>query len=274
MGATSRSEEAKALRQARKDNHIADENFNSTVFESEQVVALARLQDLLCLTEAEGGLPSSIVRAKGFMCVDILPQRRLIFHWSGRRRYQVSWDVSKSLSRATRLVFIGNGVDHDLIHQRMESLLLSSPTDPVAEDSVLRSQREEALALMENSSYFEFLFQDAQPGFVLFRLNGSKTTSLSMKEIDERFGLDWDQINEDLIRSVNATPGGQGFLVSCHKEQVNEWVTTPLGVPSSGIIFALGGQRTLPAMWSMLESHALRVITTHFAPVQACLCGF
>ena len=95
-----------------------------------------------------------------------------------------------------------------------------------------------------------------------------------MKEIDERFGLDWDQMNEDLIRSVNASPGGQGFLVGCSQEYLNELLPTPLEVPSSAIVFALGGQRSLLDMWSLLEEHALRVTATHFAPVQACLCGF
>lgn len=194
--ATSRSEEAKKLRNERKEKHIANENFNSLVYEEDIITPLYHFQDILCTSEEFGGLPNSIVRAKGFLSFDIDPNLRFVFHWSGRRRYQISFDSECQIYR-TRLVFIGHSIDASSTIDRFSSF--SKPCDDI------KSQQKETLDLINSDKLFELIsFDDTA---VYFRLSGLSTTNLTMKELDERFGLDFDKMNEDLVRSVNSTPG-------------------------------------------------------------------
>ena len=100
-----------------------------------------------------------------------------------------------STSRSTRLVFIGNHLE--------SSKISALVTESGKECTIIPETDWQSVFVGER--HLELLAESS--GTIFFHLNGSKTTSLSMKEIDERFGVDWDAMNEDLVRSVNSTPG-------------------------------------------------------------------
>jgi len=250
--ATSRTEEAKNLRNERKEKHIANENFKSVVFEKDGVMCLSHFQDLLSSSEKEFGLSNSITRAKGFLSFEFDPTQRFVFQWSGRRRYQIYLD-SQCVVPRTSLVFIGHSVEESTI-ERVSSV----PGAPSAEE--IQKQKEETLELIRSDKTFEILKESDKE--IYFRLTGLSTTSLSKAEIDERFGLDFDKMNQDLVRSINSTAGATAFLIPGVIDN------------QSCVIFAIGGKVSLAKMWPIVQQQASRLVTTYYSGVQACSCGF
>ena len=200
--ATSRKEEDVAKRNKRKEEHISAENFNSVVFESEELISLSSLQDLLTTPEDKNGLPNSIARAKGFIYFDKFPETRFLFHWSGRRRYQITYDDTNSITHVSRLVIIGNDIDGNGVLETLSCLSKSTNSS----NELLIEQKENAINIIKNDKLFEILSSE-DDDIIYFRLTGVSTTSLTIEELDERFGLDFDGLNRDLIRSVNGSPG-------------------------------------------------------------------
>jgi len=197
QAATSRSEAAKKLREERRAKHISNENFNSVVYEVDQAICLHQFQDLLCTPEEAGGISNSIARAKGFITFDIHSNYRYIFHWSGRRRYQILLDGECVVAKS-RMVFIGNLTDSSTLDKVAATTIPSTGSD-------IQKQLQDTLELIRTDPMFEILESNEEA--VYFRVTGVSTTSLSMQELDERFGIDFDKMNEDLARSVNSSPG-------------------------------------------------------------------
>lgn len=271
QAATSRSAEARNHRNERKEKHIANENFNSLVYEEEKVTPLYHFQDVLCLPEGKGGISRAVVRAKGFLSFDIDPSTRYVFHWSGRRRYQISLESTCQISK-TRMVFIGHSIDTSTID--------TFSTVQHACDDKKKKQQQETVDLISSNKLFEII-SVVENVAVYFRLSGLATTSLTLPELDERFGLDFDKMNEDLVRSVNATPGLFYFqslwfilIFLCFEIGCNAFLINALKDDVMSVVFAFGGKVSLSQMWNVIQLHSERLVAQYYAPVQACLCGF
>lgn len=252
--ATGRSEEAKeALRRHRQ--HLGDDQFESVSFECKEKLSLAAVQELLSLPWEDGGLPDSVVRMKGFICLENFSES-FTFHWSGRRRYDCVADPSR-LSRVSSLVVIGRSFDREELRKRLEGC---SASQRIEVDATVRERAvNECKALVESDGRFEWMGDNH--GVCHFRLTGAKSSGMSAEEMQRMFGVDLCLLNESLARSVNGR-SSRLFLL-------------PPGDDDSGTLsWATGGKASFPALWPSLTAEAESLLAVHLAAVRQCKCGF
>ena len=258
----------------RKSTHIAKDKYVSFDFKSEKNLTLAHFQDFLCCEEI-----LEIQRAKGFLYFNFENNFQYTFHCSGRQRYQCIPSYT-SVSHISKLIVIGNKIEISMFKEKCN--LLNTPVNA----ELIQDQFRDAYELINSDKRFEIISLKEASEFFLFRVTGANKTSFSVKELDEKFGVNFDEMNQDFVRVVNSTPGLFYYSVSfIFKFNYNFYAQkgntafvvgnflTKEAKNIFAVIFGLGGIVTIDKMWPTLQYAADRVIQAHL-PAQLCDCGF
>ena len=179
----------------RKSTHIAKDKYVSFDFKSEKNLTLAHFQDFLCCEEI-----LEIQRAKGFLYFNFENNFQYTFHCSGRQRYQCIPSYT-SVSHISKLIVIGNKIEISMFKEKCN--LLNTPVNA----ELIQDQFRDAYELINSDKRFEIISLKEASEFFLFRVTGANKTSFSVKELDEKFGVNFDEMNQDFVRVVNSTPG-------------------------------------------------------------------
>jgi G3E family GTPase len=102
-------------------NHLEEDGFTSLSFQSDKPFSLRKFQYFL-----DNQLPSNVFRAKGILWFDE-SQKCHIFHLSGKR-FSIDDDEWKG-DRKTKLVLIGQYLDHDQLRSQLENCLCLPSTN-------------------------------------------------------------------------------------------------------------------------------------------------
>lgn len=98
-------------------NHLDNDGFTSISFVSDKPFAIRKFQYFL-----DNQLPANVFRAKGILWFKESSDRH-IFHLSGKR-FSIEDDTWKEgVKKENKLVFIGQNLDHQRIHQQIENCL-------------------------------------------------------------------------------------------------------------------------------------------------------
>jgi G3E family GTPase len=102
-------------------NHLEEDGFTSLSFQSDKPFSLRKFQYFL-----DNQLPSNVFRAKGILWFDE-SQKCHIFHLSGKR-FSIDDDEWKG-DQKTKLVLIGQYLDHDQLRSQLENCLCLPSTN-------------------------------------------------------------------------------------------------------------------------------------------------
>ncbi len=281
-----------------KTNHLHEAHLSAFVVEASDPLDLAAWQDFL------GVLPSSVVRAKGFVffTADYPRPAQWSFQLSGRRRFSCEREPPSGAPKIL-LVFIGHDLDEVSLRAQVESCLRpaaevasiaareeggrgeggdkgrEATTTAAAAASltdIVADRNAKAAALVRADDRLELLDVGDGP-YVAFRLTGVKHFSTTKAELTGRFGVNFERVTEQFASALNGS-SGQVFVTTVHApvappEEGDSEIVADEG-QVLGVRYALNGQSSLEDIWPAVEVAAAQIIDSVFAHVTACNCGW
>lgn len=251
---------------------------NSVAFETSGSLVFARFEHW-----ATKMMPKSTMRSKGVLTLAEDGSRggSYDFHFSGKCRIELEPSVGELVSAtSTCLVIIGEDLDEDAVTRDVATL--EQPL-PAAALRVLPELKRRISRNMAEDLRFEIENVDDANALITFRLTGAASNGFTVAELEESHGVDFNTMNIDLLRAVNASGEGECLLVPFESRDK----VTKFGKPQiflrlavvSGYeesyedIDGLAGARVAGA-WSCVRRRAERVLERHISHIPRCKCGF
>lgn len=254
---------------------------NSVAYETNAPLVFARFQHW-----ATKMMPKSTMRSKGVLTLeeDVVRQS-YDFHFSGKCRIELEPSVGELLSAtSTCLVVIGTGLEEERLMRDIRTLEQPLPREAIR--ALPEIKRRMARAMAED---LRFEIEDVGDSFeatdalIAFRLTGAASNGFTVGELEESHGVDFNAVNLDLLRAVNASGAGECLLVPMQSSEK----ITKFGAPQIFLRMAvvsgfedsyenadeLAGAR-LAGAWSFIRSRAERVLERHISHIPRCKCGF
>ena len=225
--------------------HLDEEVFSTVVFEADEPMSLAHLQDWLQHSA------SGVVRVKGLITFQEVPDRPFVFQLSGRRRCEMRKADRWHGFRQVQLVVIAQGVslDKETVLRELGACCMQAPTCTLfAEAQVVQLKadaRFEVHHVSESSTHF--------------RLTGVAPYGVTVEQAQDEFGLDLLAMNHSLLNAVNSSSGSALLLLT---EENNLCLATGC----SDVVMEEGFQTVYACAESMSEEY--------LEALRQCKCGF
>ena len=235
--------------QATPTSHMAADKFTSLVFESERPLQLAQFQNFLASSCVSG-----VSRMKGAVCFLDLPGRQFTFHWSGRKRFELSED-SVIGQRQVQLVVLGQSLDES----RIISCLEEACSPPISNGQDTRPATEP----VHSDERFDVIDSPSLPSsLAVFQLNGCVKYGIEKAEAASLHGVNFDKMNAALQENVNCASGAA--------------LLATIRVPDGSLAVCHASSTTvrLEDIWPTVSEEADKLIELFFIRVRACRCGF
>jgi len=222
-------------------------------------------------------IPKQTVRSKGVVTfVEDGERVSYDFHFSGKSRLELEPSVGELVSAtSTCLVIIGLDLDEE--RAMIDIRALEQPLPASALDALPGIKAAVASAMAEDLRFeIEPLGDDA---LVTFRLTGAASNGFTVAELEESHGVDFNAMNLELLRAVNAAGCGTCLAPTTHPSK-----TTKFGAPQLFLRLAVvsgfedehsaSASRCLAMHWHEIRTRATRVLERHVSHVPQCKCGF
>jgi hypothetical protein len=210
------------------------------------------------------------------------------FHASGRQRFELSEEASASGNAVVQLVLIGVGEEG--VNEAHDGLIAATAaTEDTSIDELERAERHKSFSAMAGHIRAHDLFslyeapldttQDGQhtgSSSVLFRLTGTERCGHGVDELRDRWHVDLNRLNAQLLMAVNSD-AGPAFL-------------SPVLIPSSAqasalaasgaaaqrktelwLRHALGGTVSMASWWDACVAREAESIVSRNSAMQAAL---
>ena len=243
-------------------DHLLEDDFSSVVFVSSKPLCLEKFQSFLGL-----GFPQGVLRMKG--CVWFAENRSCLysFHMSGRCRYEVSQQASRSSdfqigAFSVQLVAIGKGLDMAIVNEALEECVANENSEEETEE---RCKRYKYISdLVAKNEYFVLVesSNDCNKGsFVDFRLSGCIDYGVSEEEAAGFHGINFNRMNLELAKRVN----GSSSCVS----------VLPVLLASGSIVcrHCVCRNANFEESWYLIQDIGDKVVAEFFRAVGVCKCG-
>lgn len=269
-----------SLDPTKKTTHVpggAQSTCNSLAYEGTKPLVFARFQHW-----ATAMIPKSTARSKGVVTfVEDVERVSYDFHFSGKSRLELEPSVGELASAtSTCLVIIGVDLDEDSVMRDIRTL--EEPLPVVNMDAVRRIKEDVARAMAEDLR-FEIMdnSDDGDNALVSFRLTGAASNGFTVAELEESHGVDFNAMNLELLRAVNAGGTGTCLVPTSHPSKC-----TKFGVPQLFLRLAVvngdennydgddAASKCLDTKWMEIRRRATRILERSIAHIPQCKCGF
>ena len=241
-------------------SHIAQDEFASISFESQIPFMLGAFQAFLGRK-----FPRGVTRVKGTIWFEENRGYLYSFHMSGRQRYEITScaSVSESLVGAfsVQLILIGRSIQPEELRFALENCL-ALPRNIVAPSPELLITLEEAKSIITADDRFEVFPQLESTNLcVNFRLTGCIEYGISVQEAQDRHGINFNAMNEELAIRVNGSS-----LPLC---------LLPVQLPTGVQVCRYAAHPDAPfqSVWDLVCENAAKMIVEYYRAVGYCRCG-
>ena len=243
--------------------HLSQDEFSSTVFESSEPFSLGAFQAFL-----GSRFPTGVSRIKGTVWFEENRSYLYSFHMSGRQRYEIvpcaSMNDSLTGAFSVQLVAIGRAIDPQDVRCSLEDCLASRHR---GSGLVLHPAYQTARAVVKEDDRFELIGEgfntDSHPNYryVDFRVTGCVEYGKTAEEASGIYGIDFTKMNLELAKRVNGSSGPVSILP----------VLLPAGIQVCR--HALDKDVSFDVAWKLVTDIAASLIVEFYRAVGYCKCG-
>lgn len=271
-----------SLDPAKRTTHLPSQSrgsCNSLSYETSSPLVFARFQHW-----ATKMMPSATIRSKGVVTLaeDDEARESYDFHFSGKSRLEFEPSVGElSSATSTCLVLIGAGLDEERVMRDVRAL--EQPLSAAASRAVPTVKRLVAEEMATDLRFeIEPIDESDDEALISFRLTGAASNGFTTAELEESHGVDFNALNLELLRSVNASGSGV-----CLAPTRSRYKKTRFGAPQLFLRMAcVSGfeesfddphalaRARLDADWSVVRARAERALERFISHIPQCKCGF
>jgi len=229
-------------------------------------------------------MPSATIRSKGVVTLaeDGDERESYDFHFSGKSRLEFEPSVGElSSATSTCLVLIGAGLEEDRVMRDVRAL--EQPL-PAAAMRALPTVKRLVAAEMAKDLRFEIEPIDGsdEDALISFRLTGAASNGFTPAELEESHGVDFNALNLELLRSVNASGSGVCLAPTRSRDKMTKFGTSQVFLRMACVSgfedsfddpHALARAR-LDADWFVVRARAERSLERFISHIPQCKCGF
>ena len=271
-----------SLDSSKKTTHLPSQSrgsCNSLSHETSSPLVFARFQHW-----ATKMMPSATIRSKGVVTLaeDGDERESYDFHFSGKSRLEFEPSVGElSSATSTCLVLIGAGLEEDRVMRDVRAL--EQPL-PAAAMRALPTVKRLVAAEMAKDLRFEIEPIDGsdEDALISFRLTGAASNGFTPAELEESHGVDFNALNLELLRSVNASGSGVCLAPTRSRDKMTKFGTSQVFLRMACVSgfedsfddpHALARAR-LDADWFVVRARAERSLERFISHIPQCKCGF
>jgi len=270
-----------SLDPAKRTTHLASQSrgsCNSLSYETSSPLVFARFQHW-----ATKMMPSTTIRSKGVVTLaEDKARESYDFHFSGKSRLEFEPSVGElSSATSTCLVLIGAGLDEERVMRDVRAL--EQPLPAAAARAVPTVKRLVAEEMAKDLRFeIEPIDESDDEALISFRLTGAVSNGFTTAELEESHGVDFNALNLQLLRSVNASGSGVCLAPTRSRDKKTKFGAPQLFLRMACVSgfeesfddpHALARAR-LDADWSVVRSRAERALERFISHIPQCKCGF